>query len=362
VSFYLRKSIKAGPFRFNLSKSGLGVSAGVPGFRIGSGPRGNYVRVAGGIVEYRSTQRAPVKESAWTPPPPPPVADVLLEDVTGAPAAQLLPTGSGDIVGQLNEAAERWRVFPYAVALLVLILLAKPIVGVVLFIPAIPALVWLWFQDQSRRTVVAFYDVNDETARWFGELVDAMQGLAGNQGLWRVNAAGNVQTTYQYKVNAGSTTIVSRATVTASLQPPAILATNIAVPSVTAGKAGLFFLPDRLLVRDGKRFSDVSYDRMDAGAIAIRFTESDRVPRDAQQVDTTWRYVNVKGGPDRRFKTNRQLPVMLYGEIGVTSPDGLHWLIQCSQPHSGERLIEVLETAPRTIETGVTESSLVDDY
>ncbi|WP_374727087.1 DUF4236 domain-containing protein [Paraburkholderia caribensis] len=40
-----RKSISAGPFRFNLSDSGIGVSVGVPGFRVGSGPRGNYVSI-----------------------------------------------------------------------------------------------------------------------------------------------------------------------------------------------------------------------------------------------------------------------------------------------------------------------------
>ena len=38
LGLYIRKSIKAGPFRFNLSKSGIGVSAGVPGFRIGNAP------------------------------------------------------------------------------------------------------------------------------------------------------------------------------------------------------------------------------------------------------------------------------------------------------------------------------------
>ena len=37
MGFYIRKSVKAGPFRFNLSKSGLGVSTGVPGFRIERG-------------------------------------------------------------------------------------------------------------------------------------------------------------------------------------------------------------------------------------------------------------------------------------------------------------------------------------
>ena len=38
MGFYIRKSLSAGPFRFNLSKSGVGVSVGVPGFR-DSGPK-----------------------------------------------------------------------------------------------------------------------------------------------------------------------------------------------------------------------------------------------------------------------------------------------------------------------------------
>jgi hypothetical protein len=50
MGFYVRKRLRAGPFRFNLSKSGLGVSAGVPGFRVGTGPRGNYVHVGKGGV------------------------------------------------------------------------------------------------------------------------------------------------------------------------------------------------------------------------------------------------------------------------------------------------------------------------
>jgi len=40
MPLYIRKSVSVGPFRFNLSKSGLGVSIGVKGFRLGAGPRG----------------------------------------------------------------------------------------------------------------------------------------------------------------------------------------------------------------------------------------------------------------------------------------------------------------------------------
>lgn len=43
MGFYFRKSVRLGPLRFNLSKSGIGTSVGVKGFRLGAGPRGNYV-------------------------------------------------------------------------------------------------------------------------------------------------------------------------------------------------------------------------------------------------------------------------------------------------------------------------------
>ena len=46
MGWYIRKSVKIGPFRINLSKSGIGYSFGVKGARIGTGPRGPYV--AGG--------------------------------------------------------------------------------------------------------------------------------------------------------------------------------------------------------------------------------------------------------------------------------------------------------------------------
>jgi hypothetical protein len=348
MGFYVRKSLRAGPFRFNLSKSGLGVSAGVPGFRVGTGPRGNYVHVGSHGVYYRASLggRAPTTPSARLPGPPPQIDEVLLEDVTGATATELQPTGPGDLVDQLNQAASRPRLAPWLVVALVVTLIAVPVVGAILLIPGIPAAVWLWYRDRARRSVVAFYEVHDGAASWFEELVGAFEALAGMAAAWRVNASGRVRTTYQYKTNAGASSIVSRAAATASLARPPALVSNIAVPSWTCGRQSLHFLPDRLLVRDGSRYSDVTYTSLEIHFGATRFIESGRVPRDAQQVDTTWRYVNVKGGPDRRFNNNVQLPVMLYGELELASPGGLHWLVQCSRPATAERAAETLRAAP----------------
>src|ERR1700721_1027272 len=59
MGFYLRKSLSVGPFRFNLSKSGIGLSTGIKGFRIGTGPRGNYVHMGRGGIYFRQTLPTP---------------------------------------------------------------------------------------------------------------------------------------------------------------------------------------------------------------------------------------------------------------------------------------------------------------
>lgn len=114
MGFYVRKSIKAGPFRYNLSKSGVGVSVGVPGFRVSTGPRGNYIRAGKGGVYYRATLGGSQPRGAYqtprpsyTPPQQPIGGSVPMEDVTGVSASELVPTGADDLVSQLNEAGRR---------------------------------------------------------------------------------------------------------------------------------------------------------------------------------------------------------------------------------------------------------------
>jgi hypothetical protein len=43
MGIFFRKSFRVGPLRFNLSKSGVGVSTGIKGARVGIGARGPYV-------------------------------------------------------------------------------------------------------------------------------------------------------------------------------------------------------------------------------------------------------------------------------------------------------------------------------
>lgn len=53
MAWYLRKALRTGPLRINLSKSGVGLSLGVRGARLGLNRRGAYVHAGRGGLYYR---------------------------------------------------------------------------------------------------------------------------------------------------------------------------------------------------------------------------------------------------------------------------------------------------------------------
>jgi hypothetical protein len=339
MGFYVRKSLKAGPFRFNLSKSGVGVSAGVPGFRVGTGPRGNYVHVGRGGVYYRAslgggdarrqTRPTAPRGPAWAPEMSA-TEQVAMTDITGVTAVELAPTSADDLVQQLNAAA--------AVRMWWKLLLVIPIIGWA-------AAYWLRMAQIARASVVVFYEVEDDHGQWFEQIVSAWSALAQAAGVWRLTSEGALNTTHLRKVNAGASTLINRAAAVVGATGPRVLVTNIAVPSVGVGHQSLHFLPDRVLVRIGRRYSEVSYAQLNVHCSQTRFIESGRVPRDAIRVGTTWKYANVSGGPDRRYKNNQQLPILGYAELELGTSSGLRWTLQCSNLKATQDAATVLSDA-----------------
>jgi hypothetical protein len=55
MGWFIRKSVRMGPLRFNFSKRGMGMSVGGKGFRVGTGPRGPYVAGGRGGLYFRES-------------------------------------------------------------------------------------------------------------------------------------------------------------------------------------------------------------------------------------------------------------------------------------------------------------------
>lgn len=106
---------------------------------------------------------------------------------------------------------------------------------------------------------------------------------------------------------------------------------NLEVPYVKSGSTSTYYMPDRVLLYSPSGVGAISYKDLEIGVESRRFVEDGAVPSDAQVVGHTWQYVNKGGGPDRRFKNNRQLPIALYEELAFRSPSGLNELYQLSK-------------------------------
>lgn len=340
MGFYLRKSISVGPLRFNLSKSGVGVSAGIKGLRIGTGPRGNYVHMGRGGLYYRKTLPSSSGEkglpSRNNPQPLSPEIPVgthaPLEDIESGTVFSMTDSDSAELLDELNTKRKKLTFWPIVliIGIVLITLMSLPVAGFVL--TAIVTGV-TYYYDLMRKTVVLFYELEGDVEPLYEALHHAMDEMASSKKVWHIEAQGAV---YDKKYHAGADNLIKRKITFIDKKQPSFVKTNIAVPAIGAGKQTLFFFPDRLLVFENNAVGAVSYKDLNINVYVSNFIEDEGVPSDSTIVGRTWRYVNKSGGPDRRFSNNPEIPIAKYGYIDLTSNTGLNERICLSRTDKGD--------------------------
>jgi hypothetical protein len=353
MGFYFRKSVKFGPMRFNFSKSGIGVSAGVKGARISMGPRGTYVHAGRNGFYYRQriggsnvrsyNQRPSPSHQNFQPQNIPLPQPSNANTVESADVSRLVETSSVELLNQINETAKQMRYAPFAVlatlalsfvAFIILPVIAgmisaalgtpvgEPllsILSVVSFVLAttvfIAGLIFSWKihkGDELKRTTPLFYELEQDALNKFTAIQQACEGLSRSARIWSVQTE---QSTWDRRRNAGASSLITRHPVSVSRQQPPFIATNVDVWSIKLNSFTLFFMPDYIFVLQNGKYGAVSYDSINISFSPSRFIEDQAVPPDARIVDYTWRYVNKNGSPDKRFSNNHQIPVVQYGSV-----------------------------------------------
>lgn len=349
MGFYFRKSIRVGPLRFNLSKSGVGVSTGIRGFRVGTGPRGNYVHMGVGGLYYRST--LPSTPTSPSCPQVPafseqPRSHAPLEHIASADVSRMIDSSSASLLSELDQKRKRVRTWPFAAGLAIVIVCtlvgvnASPWIIAPVAVLSLLGVFAAYQFDLLSKTVVILYDLDSGIRAAYEQVHNSFLQLARCGGKWHIDARGRV---YDPKYHAGAGQLVSRKRLSIGTAQPPYVKTNIAIPFIPLGGRTLYFFPERILVFTGDGVGAVSYDDLSLVVTDKRFIEDESVPRDAQVVDKTWQYVKKGGGPDRRFSNNRQIPICLYEELWLNSPTGLNEVIQISRTGIGEPLDTALQ-------------------
>ena len=93
-----------------------------------------------------------------------------------------------------------------------------------------------------------------------------------------------------------------------------------------ANGGNLYIYPGFVIVKES---SSTDFGIIDLKNISFiysdsSFIEEETVPSDSKNIGYTWKYCNKNGSPDRRYSNNYQIPIQQYGEIAISSSEGLN--------------------------------------
>lgn len=356
MAWYLRKSVSVGPIRFNLSKSDIGASLGVTGFRIGMRPDGSSYVHAGRRGLYMREELggrrggSQVAPSQYEEPLPTQKFDAVSPlDLTSPERKELIE--------QLNKSYKDFRfdyfvfvvaVWTFGVAWLNESQLGMAIAGGVGVILGIAASVF----ESRRRTVKILYDFEADDTSSFSKLVQAVNHLAECERLWAYVDSRDLTSAHESKINAGASSLVNREAAAVGSGTPPWVETNVTIPTLKARGVTAYFMPDCILVYDSSGVGCVEHASLSFSTSAERFIEDGAVPSDSEVVGTTWKYANKRGGPDRRFKGNKEIPICLYGKLDLSTSVGLLCHLQTSKSDAPQSFSKQYAAYLKTIGLG----------
>jgi hypothetical protein len=268
-----------------------------------------------------------------------------MQEIESDSVTNMVDSSSADLLNEINTKRKRMRIWPlvfWGSTTLLLMMAGNAAPGWLLLTVLVAGIIGTFFaysKDQLNKTVILFYDFEPPQEDAYQNFYEVLERVSTCQGQWHISASGHVSDS---KYHAGANQVVRRSNIRINFQAPEYIKTNIPVPVIPVGRQKLYLFPERILVFDRGNVGAVSYDQLNLSVSPTRFIEEGIVPRDAQVVDRTWKYVNKKGGPDRRFKDNREIPVALYDEVYLTSATGLNECIQLSRTGAGEDLQDAI--------------------
>jgi len=159
--------------------------------------------------------------------------------------------------------------------------------------------------------------LSEQECNSYKDFCDAFQAFRSCNKTWAI-----VSSTRNTELKSSAYTTVEKKPVFFKNSSFPYLTTSFKVPTFPSGKGLCYYYPKFVIYGDSiNSFEVYPLDAVSLRYKATRFIEDGIRPSDSKQVDTTYKYVNKNGGPDRRFAYNPVMPVLLYGDISI-SPFG----------------------------------------
>lgn len=164
---------------------------------------------------------------------------------------------------------------------------------------------------------------DDELKVNFDKLCKSYQALIKSKKIWDITA--QFANDRVITRSAASSSVVKRDVKFRIGHLPEIKSEIPAMILQNANGADLYFYPNFLIAWNNREsFAVIGFDEIDLKFDHTRFIENEQVPSDTKIIDSTWEKVNKNGSPDKRFKDNRKLPIVKYGNLEIKTSTGLN--------------------------------------
>lgn len=305
MGFTFRKSFKIGKLiNVSVSKSGVNVSAGVKGFKVGTGPKGNYVSMSkdgigykkyfGGKKKTTSTSKKKTTSKTSTSTATTTTAKNVA-DISTYNTENVVDSSSRELIETIR--ANRKKLF-------------------------------------GKKTPI-YYEVDEETESRLESFYESFAELEDCEEIWYVFGKDKSMANNYHNVDSKS---IIRQPITIKYGVPNFIKTNAVVPCINAGDQELYFFPDRVIVAEGKKVGALSYKNLNIEVEHGRFKEEGQKPSDAKVIETTYKYTNKNGEPDKRYSYNPKTSIMEYTFIYFLGSKGFSECIMLSKNDVGEKL------------------------
>lgn len=340
-----RKSIRLGKcFRINISKSGIGYSFGVSGARLTYSANKRItstIGIPGTGISYTTSHKRNTPSNQNTIPIQKTQGVGVEVSTEHANISDFQSAEMQDLLKTIRTAknTNTFGIILLIFGLLILIAFSKiSIAFVVSGIIGTTLGIVLIILAHTKLPAHLEYEMEDYYKKIHVKRLEAWRRFFSSKTNWQTITSAHV---INKKINAGASALVKRVKVNFTKGAPFYIKTDVEIIRLNLNGEKILILPDKLIVIKNFSVGAIDYQDIKITTYKQGFIEDGIVPKDAQIINYTWRYVNKNGTPDKRFNNNRKLPVCSYGYASITSSSGLEITLSCSNNQNIDNLQEL---------------------
>lgn len=316
-----RKSINlGGGFKINLSKSGIGYSWGVKGYRItkkATGGTRHTASIPGTGISYvheTSGKSSNPSGSHGNSPTLPSSNNYETTEINNGNVSEISSDGLEEMIASANKSLKYNKYSTIGIIASLILGCSYPF----LFLFTIGFIAWKIYIKKNG-VIDLNYTIDKDQRNLINEKMSPLRKIARSNKIWRITQTSSVVDT---RYTSGASSSIRRTACATSTTLPFPFQSNEEAICFKSGKETFIFLPDKFLLIQKGVVGALNYSDLSSSIKGTRFVENEIVPSDAKIIDYTWKYVNKNGSPDKRFSDNTKLPVCLYGELALRSNTG----------------------------------------